>query len=108
MFLPPPPPFDVRILRLELLDATSKERHLLLLKCELHCCGSYLPSHVLQVQEHNHPHILLLQIGNSFFKLPGGRLKPGENEIEGLKRKLTSKLAPTASSIQPDWQVFES
>ncbi|CAN1180580.1 Pre-mRNA cleavage factor Im 25 kDa subunit 2 [Linum perenne] len=45
------------------------------------------------VQEHNHPHILLLQIGNTFCKLPGGRLKPGENEIEGLKRKLTSKLA---------------
>lgn len=33
----------------------------------------------LQVQEHNHPHILLLQIGNTFCKLPGGRLKPGEN-----------------------------
>ncbi|RRT66135.1 hypothetical protein B296_00022216 [Ensete ventricosum] len=32
------------------------------------------------VQEHNHPHILLLQIGNTFCKLPGGRLKPGENE----------------------------
>jgi len=32
-----------------------------------------------QVQEHNHPHILLLQIGNTFCKLPGGRLKPGEN-----------------------------
>jgi cleavage and polyadenylation specificity factor subunit 5 len=62
---------------------------------------------ILLVQEHNHPHILLLQIGNSFFKLPGGRLKTGENEIEGLKRKLTSKLAPTASSIQPDWQVGE-
>ncbi|RWW53058.1 hypothetical protein BHE74_00040499 [Ensete ventricosum] len=31
------------------------------------------------VQEHNHPHILLLQIGNTFCKLPGGRLKPGEN-----------------------------
>jgi cleavage and polyadenylation specificity factor subunit 5 len=61
----------------------------------------------VQVQEHNHPHILLLQIGNSFFKLPGGRLKTGENEIEGLKRKLTSKLAPTASSIQPDWQVVK-
>jgi cleavage and polyadenylation specificity factor subunit 5 len=28
-------------------------------------------------------------------------------EIEGLKRKLTSKLAPTASSIQPDWQIGE-
>lgn len=35
----------------------------------------------LQVQEHNHPHILLLQIGNTFCKLPGGRLKPGENGI---------------------------
>lgn len=33
----------------------------------------------LQVQEHNHPHVLLLQIGNTFFKLPGGRLKTGEN-----------------------------
>ncbi|OAE29248.1 hypothetical protein AXG93_3825s1180 [Marchantia polymorpha subsp. ruderalis] len=59
---------------------------------------------ILLVQEQNHPHVLLLQIGNTFFKLPGGRLKTGENEIEGLKRKLTSKLAPTASSIQPDWQ----
>ncbi|KAG0593039.1 hypothetical protein KC19_1G300400 [Ceratodon purpureus] len=28
-------------------------------------------------------------------------------EIEGLKRKLTSKLAPTASSIQPEWQIGE-
>ncbi|CAI9759236.1 unnamed protein product [Fraxinus pennsylvanica] len=58
----------------------------------------------LQVQEHNHPHILLLQIGNTFCKLPGGRLKPGENEIEGLKRKLSSKLAANSSSLQPDWQ----
>ncbi|MED6137269.1 hypothetical protein PIB30_063545 [Stylosanthes scabra] len=31
------------------------------------------------IQEHNHPHLLLLQIGNTFHKLPGGRLKPGEN-----------------------------
>lgn len=35
----------------------------------------------VQVQEHNHPHILLLQIGNTFCKLPGGRLKPGENGL---------------------------
>ncbi|KAL5981546.1 Pre-mRNA cleavage factor Im subunit 2 [Asimina triloba] len=58
------------------------------------------------VQEHNHPHILLLQIGNTFCKLPGGRLKPGENEIEGLKRKLCSKLAANAASLQPNWQAF--
>ncbi|KAJ1376526.1 NUDIX hydrolase-like domain superfamily [Sesbania bispinosa] len=51
------------------------------------------------VQEHNHPHILLLQIGNTFCKLPGGRLKPGENEIEGLKRKLTSKLGANSPAL---------
>uniref|UniRef100_A0A7N0REA4 Pre-mRNA cleavage factor Im 25 kDa subunit n=1 Tax=Kalanchoe fedtschenkoi TaxID=63787 RepID=A0A7N0REA4_KALFE len=60
---------------------------------------------ILLVQEHNHPHILLLQIGNTFCKLPGrGRLKPGENEVEGLKRKLSSKLGANSPRIQPDWQ----
>ncbi|KAJ8450201.1 hypothetical protein Cgig2_033395 [Carnegiea gigantea] len=59
---------------------------------------------ILLVQEHNHPHILLLQIGNTFCKLPGGRLKPGENEIEGLKRKLSSKLGANSAVHQPNWQ----
>ncbi|KAG5629325.1 hypothetical protein H5410_001042, partial [Solanum commersonii] len=59
---------------------------------------------ILLVQEHNHPHILLLQIGNTFCKLPGGRLKPGENEIEGLKRKLSSKLAANPPANQPNWK----
>ncbi|XP_047057042.1 uncharacterized protein LOC124663375 [Lolium rigidum] len=62
---------------------------------------------ILLVQEHNHPHILLLQIGNTFCKLPGGRLKPGENEIEGLKRKLSSKLAVNSPTFPPNWQVGE-
>uniref|UniRef100_A0A0D9ZSL9 DNA mismatch repair protein MSH3 n=1 Tax=Oryza glumipatula TaxID=40148 RepID=A0A0D9ZSL9_9ORYZ len=61
---------------------------------------------ILLVQEHNHPHILLLQIGNTFCKLPGGRLKPGENEIEGLKRKLCSKLAVNSPSFPPNWQRY--
>ncbi|KAG5538419.1 hypothetical protein RHGRI_019112 [Rhododendron griersonianum] len=60
-----------------------------------------------KVQEHNHPHILLLQIGNTFCKLPGGRLKPGENEIEGLQRKLSSKLGANSPSLQPNWQIGE-
>lgn len=33
---------------------------------------------VLVVQEHNTPHVLLLQLGLNHFKLPGGRLRPGE------------------------------
>eukprot|EP01095_Lingulamoeba_sp_RSL-Kostka_P004016 TRINITY_DN15118_c0_g1_i1.p1 TRINITY_DN15118_c0_g1~~TRINITY_DN15118_c0_g1_i1.p1 ORF type:complete len:199 (+),score=60.69 TRINITY_DN15118_c0_g1_i1:90-686(+) len=62
---------------------------------------------VMIVHEHNHPHVLLLQIGN-FFKLPGGKLRPGEGEVEGLKRKLTNKLAPPEFSVeQPDWEVSD-
>ena len=33
---------------------------------------------VLLVHEHRHPSVLLLQIGATFFKLPGGRLRPAE------------------------------
>ncbi|KAL7168535.1 hypothetical protein ACSBR2_038880 [Camellia fascicularis] len=60
--------------------------------------------HAIEVQEHNHPHILLLQIGNTFCKLPGGRLKPGETEVGGLKRKLNGKLGANSPTLQPDWQ----
>uniref|UniRef100_A0A915C5H1 Cleavage and polyadenylation specificity factor subunit 5 n=2 Tax=Ascarididae TaxID=6250 RepID=A0A915C5H1_PARUN len=47
---------------------------------------------VLLVHEHSLPHVLLLQIGTTFFKLPGGELNPGEDEIDGLKRLLTETL----------------
>jgi len=60
---------------------------------------------ILLVHQHKHPHVLLLQIGNTFFKLPGGRLHPGESEVEGLKRKLTNKLAPTINTYQPKWEI---
>lgn len=62
---------------------------------------------ILLVHQHKHPHVLLLQIGNTFFKLAGGRLNPGEGEMDGLKRKLTNKLAPTINTYQPKWEVGE-
>lgn len=34
---------------------------------------------VILVHDHNHPHVLLLQLGSAFFKLPGGRLRLGED-----------------------------
>jgi hypothetical protein len=43
---------------------------------------------VLLVHEHNLPHVLLLQLGTTFFKLPGGELNVGEDPVEGLKRLL--------------------
>jgi cleavage and polyadenylation specificity factor subunit 5 len=81
---------------------------------------------VLLMHQHNHPHVLLLRIGTTFYKLsvffflfsflfvwlivtfllsnsPGGRLKPGEDDVSGLKRKLNNKLAPEGQEL--DWEV---
>lgn len=53
---------------------------------------------VLLVHEHNLPHVLLLQLG-TFFKLPGGELNPGEEEMEGLKRLLSEVSSILLSQI---------
>lgn len=45
------------------------------------------------------------QVEGARFALPGGKLKPGEDEVEGLKRKLRSKLAPAASSVAINWEA---
>jgi cleavage and polyadenylation specificity factor subunit 5 len=68
---------------------------------------------ILVVHDHGHPHILMLQIANAFFKLPGDYLKPGEDDVSGLKRKLDERLAPPAESkqfdeshgIDNDWEI---
>jgi hypothetical protein len=44
---------------------------------------------VLLVNVHGHPHVLVLQLGGSFFKLPGGRLRPGE---DGERRGAAPRL----------------
>merc|ERR1712036_118861 len=66
---------------------------------------------VLLVHEHGLPHVLLLQLGTTFFKLPGGELNPGEDETDGLKRLMTETLgkqadAGSAAATNPkDWVV---
>lgn len=59
---------------------------------------------VLLVHEHGLPHVLLLQLGTTFFKLPGGELNPGEDEVEGLKRLLTETLG-RQDGVKQDWIV---
>lgn len=59
---------------------------------------------VLLVHEHGLPHVLLLQLGTTFFKLPGGELNPGEDEVEGLKR-LLSETFGRKDGIKQDWIV---
>merc|ERR1711894_514129 len=62
---------------------------------------------VLIVHEHGLPHVLLLQLGSTFFKLPGGELIPGEDQVEGLKRLLTEMLG---RQDQPpvDWTIEDT
>ena len=57
------------------------------------------------VYEHGHPHVLIFQIGMSYFKLPGGRLRPGESGHEGLLRKLDTNLSPDDAKLKPDWKI---
>lgn len=53
----------------------------------------------LLVHEHGLPHVLLLQLGTTFFKLPGGELNAGEDEVEGLKRLLTEVSWKSSNTI---------
>ncbi|TVU06227.1 hypothetical protein EJB05_49428, partial [Eragrostis curvula] len=68
---------------------------------------------VLLVELFDHPHVLLLQVRNSSFVLPGGRLRPSEADVQGLKRKLSSKLSVVRGDGEDttedadDWQVGE-
>jgi len=92
---------------------------------------------VLVCHEHNHPHVLMLQIANAFFKLcvpfsqhpqqriclsptadeiccrPGDYLPPTSAEIPGFKARLNERLAPTGSlstadPADTDWDIFDS
>lgn len=68
---------------------------------------------VMLVNQHNTPHVLLLQSAGcgpgapATFRLPGGRLRRGEGELEGLQRKLHSKLSPSDASLggAKEWET---
>ncbi|XP_064611123.1 cleavage and polyadenylation specificity factor subunit 5-like [Liolophura sinensis] len=62
---------------------------------------------VLIVHEHRLPHVLLLQLGTTFFKLPGGELNPSEDQVEGLKRLLTETLG-RQDGAPMDWLIDDS
>jgi len=50
---------------------------------------------------------LMLIVAHAFTNCyrPGGKLKPGESDIDGLKRKLNNKLAAPESEYQPAWEI---
>lgn len=62
---------------------------------------------VLIVHEHGLPHVLLLQLGTTFFKLPGGELNPAEDPVDGLKRLLTETLG-RQDGPPMDWLIEDT
>lgn len=83
---------------------------------------------VMLCHENSHPHVLLLQIANSFHKLyvsrftcsrflqtnnnnrPGGWLKHDEDEIEGFQRIMDDLFEPdsSAGSNTTKWQIGDA
>ncbi|CAG8961797.1 hypothetical protein HYFRA_00013973 [Hymenoscyphus fraxineus] len=68
---------------------------------------------ILVCHEHNHPHILMLQIANAFFKLPGDYLKPEDEEIGGFKERLNERLAPVGNQfsgegVNEEWEIGDT
>ncbi|RKP38159.1 Cleavage/polyadenylation specificity factor subunit 5 [Dimargaris cristalligena] len=67
---------------------------------------------IFLVYEDHHPHVLMFQTNASCFRLPGGVLKPGQDEIEGLKNCLNERLGPSNPETQTseeniNWNVGE-
>ena len=61
---------------------------------------------VALVHEHGHPHVLLLTVmGGRAFRLPGGRLRPGEEEVAGMRRKLQRKVGTDKVAAGATWEV---
>ena len=68
---------------------------------------------ILICHEHNHPHVLMLQIANAFFKLPGDYLPHDAEEISGFKARLNERLAPVGSqftndSTEGEWEIADT
>ncbi|OAF66175.1 Cleavage and polyadenylation specificity factor subunit 5 [Intoshia linei] len=59
---------------------------------------------VLVVHENRLPHILLLQLGNTFFKLPGGELMANEDPRTGLKRLLDETIG-RQDGVPMNWKI---
>ena len=51
--------------------------------------------------------MLLLQLGTTFFKLPGSEPDPGEDEVEGLKRLMT-EIQGRQNGVLKDWVIDDA
>ncbi|OLL24701.1 Pre-mRNA cleavage factor Im subunit 2 [Neolecta irregularis DAH-3] len=64
---------------------------------------------ILLVHEHGHPEVLMLQIANAFFKLPGDYIYPEQTEIEGIVSRLNERFEPLGNTDpkEREWVIGE-
>nr|XP_019044912.1 cleavage and polyadenylation specificity factor subunit 5 [Kwoniella bestiolae CBS 10118]OCF23842.1 cleavage and polyadenylation specificity factor subunit 5 [Kwoniella bestiolae CBS 10118] len=61
---------------------------------------------IMLVSVHDFPHVLVLQVANAFYKLPGGYLDPVESDSSGLITRLNEQLGvPFTPPAGGDWKV---
>ncbi|WRT68614.1 uncharacterized protein IL334_005592 [Kwoniella shivajii] len=64
---------------------------------------------IMLVTVHGFPHILVLQVANAFYKLPGGYLDPLESDSAGLITKLNEQLGvPFTTNLTQDSKFSEA
>ncbi|WVQ79705.1 hypothetical protein IAT38_001805 [Cryptococcus sp. DSM 104549] len=54
---------------------------------------------IMVVTVHGFPHVLVLQVANAFYKLPGGYLDPSETDSEGLITRLNEQLGQPIATV---------
>mmetsp|Transcript_144985 Transcript_144985/g.450105 ORF Transcript_144985/g.450105 Transcript_144985/m.450105 type:complete len:200 (-) Transcript_144985:130-729(-) len=59
----------------------------------------------LLVHRHGHPHVLALRGAQGRYELPGGTLRPGESEREGLNRKMKRLVFNADPASVCEWRV---
>ncbi|AFR96716.2 cleavage and polyadenylation specificity factor subunit 5 [Cryptococcus neoformans C23] len=55
---------------------------------------------IMVVTVHGFPHVLVLQVANAFYKLPGGYLDPSESDAEGLITRLNEQLGVPVTTFK--------
>ncbi|WWC93373.1 hypothetical protein V866_000207 [Kwoniella sp. B9012] len=64
---------------------------------------------IMLVNVHDFPHVLVLQVANAFYKLPGGYLDPVESDSSGLITRINEQLGvpftPSLIHAGGDWKV---
>ncbi|KAI3644730.1 hypothetical protein MP228_010894 [Amoeboaphelidium protococcarum] len=59
---------------------------------------------VLLIHDHNHPHMLCLQMSGQYFKTIGGSVQDGESDHDAVQRILQQRIGATGQNKE-EWKI---